>query len=216
MFAERLLIGPAVLIMGVLLCFAGYRLFRVLITIWGFFIGFFIGAQIIASIFGQGFLSTPLAWVVGCVSGLVLAAAACALYAAAFTLLGAGLGYLAGVGLMTASGITSQGSLVVIVGLVFAVSFAIITLALNLAKIVIIVDTALGGASATILGIMLLSGGIQGDFLHIETVRAFLNASPGWVMLWGAIAILGGFFQLRHTQRYRLEKYVFAQKEEFP
>jgi len=83
MVAERLLIGPAVLIMGVLLCFAGYRLFRVLITIWGFFLGFFIGAQAIASIFGQGFLSTPLAWVVGCVSGLVLAAAAYALYAAA-------------------------------------------------------------------------------------------------------------------------------------
>src|SRR5258708_36426231 len=177
MVAERLLIGPAVLIIGVLLCFAGYRLFRVLITIWGFCIGFCIGAQIIASVFGQGFLATPLAWVVGCVSGLVLAASACALYAPAFTPLGAGLGYLAGVGLMTASGITSQGSLVVIVGLVFAVSFAIITLALNLAKIVIIVDTALGGAGATILGVMLLSGGLQGDFLHIDTVRAVLDAS---------------------------------------
>jgi hypothetical protein len=216
MFAERLLIGPAVLIIGVLLCFAGYRLFRVLITIWGFFIGFFIGAQIIASIFGQGFLSTPLAWVVGLVAGIVLAAFACALYAAAFTMLGAGLGYLAGVGLMTASGITSQGSLVIIVGLVFAVSFAIITLALNVAKIVIIVDTALSGAGATILGILLLSGEIQGDFLHMGTVRAFIDASPGWVILWVAIAVLGGLFQMQHAQRYRLEKYVFAQKEKLP
>jgi len=216
MFAERLLIGPAVLIMGVLLCFAGYRLFRVLITIWGFFIGFCIEAQIIASIFGQGFLSTPLAWVVGCVSGLVLAACACALYAAAFTLLGAGLGYLAGVGLMAASGITSQGSLVVIVGLLFALSFAIITLALNIAKIVIIVDTALGGAGAIILGVLLLSGEIPGDFLGLGAVSAFIEASPGWVMLWMAIAVLGGLFQLQYTQRYRLEKYVLAQKEKLP
>ena len=216
MVAERLLIGPAVLIIGVLLCFAGYRLFRVLITIWGFCIGFCIGAQIIASVFGQGFLATPLAWVVGCVSGLVLAACACALYAAAFTLLGAGLGYLAGVGLMTASGITSQGSLVVIVGLLFALFIAIITLALGVAKIVIIVDTALGGAGAIILGILLLSGGIQGDYLDLGAVRAFIDASPGWVMLWMAIAVLGGLFQLQYTQRYRLEKYVFARKEKLP
>jgi len=117
---------------------------------------------------------------------------------------------------MTASGITSQGSLVVIVGLLFAVSFAIITLALGVAKIVIIVDTALGGAGATILGILLLSGGIQGDFLHLGAMRTFLDASPGWVMLWVAIAVLGGLFQMQHTQRYRLEKYVFAQKEELP
>jgi hypothetical protein len=198
------------------LCFAGYWLFRVVITIWGFFIGFFIGAQIIASLFDQGFLSTPLAWVVSLVAGIVLAACACSLYTAAFTLLGAGLGYLAGVGLMTASGITSQGSLVVIVGLVFAVSFAIITLALGVAKIVIIVDTALGGAGAIILGILLLSGEIQGDFLGLGALRAFIDASPGWVMLWVAIAVLGGFFQMQYTQHYRLEKYVLAQKEKLP
>jgi hypothetical protein len=67
-----------------------------------------------------------------------------------------------------------------------------------------------------IIGILLLSGGIQGDFLHMDAVRAFIDASPGWVMLWGAIAVLGGLFQMQHTQRYRLEKYVFAQKEKLP
>jgi hypothetical protein len=38
---------------GTLVCFAGYRLFLVLLPIWGFFVGFALGAHTIQAIFGE-------------------------------------------------------------------------------------------------------------------------------------------------------------------
>jgi len=40
------------LLMGLVICFGGYRLFLVLLPIWGFFFGFALGAQTIQALFG--------------------------------------------------------------------------------------------------------------------------------------------------------------------
>ncbi|HXR64749.1 MAG TPA: DUF4203 domain-containing protein, partial [Ktedonobacteraceae bacterium] len=73
MFAERLIIGPLALIIGALFCFAGYRLFRVIMAIWGFLLGFFIGTQVIMSLLGNTTFATGLAWGTGILLGLILA-----------------------------------------------------------------------------------------------------------------------------------------------
>ncbi len=223
MFAERFIFSLVTLIIGAVFCFAGYRLFRVLMVIWGFSTGFLVGAQAVVYFLGGNFLSTPLAWITGITStplawiagiacGLVLAVLAYALYAAAIAILGGSIGYFAGVGLMTGLGLTNLGSLVVIVGLILAFFFAILILVLDLARILIIAITALSGAGAIVVGILLLSGVIQQDFLQSGAVTAFIEGSPGWVMLWLAIAVAGGVLQMQNTQRYTLEKYVLAQR----
>lgn len=216
MFTERLLISLAALIIGAVFCFAGYRLFRILMVIWGFFIGFIVGAQAIASFFGTGLLATPPGWVTGIVCGLVLAVLAYALYTAAISILGGSIGYITGIGLMTGLGLANLGDLVVIVSLILAIFFALLLLVLDLARMLIIAITALSGASAIVTSILLLLGVIQTSFFQADAASSFIEGSPGWVMLWLAIAVIGGTFQMQNTQRYKLQRYALAQKDKAP
>lgn len=216
MFAERLIIGPIALIIGVLFCFAGYRLFRIIMAIWGFLLGFFIGMQIITSFMGSDTLATVLAWSTGLLLGLAIAILAYALYAAAMTLLGASIGYIVGTGLMAGLGLGNQTMLVVIVGVVLAILFAILIVALDLARLLIVGNTAMGGAAAIVVGILLLATLIPADLLHFDQLLNLIKASPGWLLLWLLLAIVGGIFQLQNTRSYQFEKYVLARKVSRP
>lgn len=212
MFAERLIIGPLVLIIGLLFCFAGYRLFRVIMAIWGFLIGFFVSLQVIPLFLGHSVVATGLAWATGLILGLVLATLAYALYTAAMTLLGASIGYLLGTGLMTALGVGNQTVVVIVVGLVLGLLFAILILALDLARLLIVASTALGGAASIVLGILFTSRLLPVDLLHFAQLMTFVKNSPAWLLLWLALAIGGGIFQLQNTRHYQLEKYALARK----
>jgi len=212
MLAERLVIGPLALLIGILFCFAGYRLFRVIMAIWGFLLGFFIGTQIVASFLDTSTFTTTLSWSAGILLGLVLAILAYALYTAAMTLLGASIGYFLGTGLLTGLGIGNQAMLVVVVGLILAVLFAILILALDLARLLIVANTAMGGAVAIVIGVLLLINVLPTDFLHFDQLAAFIKDEPAWLLLWLLLAVVGGIFQLQNTRRYQLEKYVLARK----
>jgi hypothetical protein len=209
---QTLIIGLGALVVGALLCFFGYRLFRVLVALWGFFIGFLIGAQVVASLLHSNFLTTPLAWVAGLVLGLILAVLGYALYAAAVTILGASVGYLIGAGLVTALGYGNQGIVVIGAGLALAILFGMLILLLDLVRLLVIANTALGGAGTIVTGILLLFGIVKLDFLRSGVIGAFITDSPGWVLLWLALAVGGGTFQMLNTRRYRLEEYSPRQK----
>ena len=60
-------------LIGLAFLLYGYRLFLVMLPIWGFFAGFWLGAQTIAMLLGGGFLATTTGWVVGFATGLLLA-----------------------------------------------------------------------------------------------------------------------------------------------
>jgi len=212
MLAERLVIGPLALLIGILFCFAGYRLFRVIMAIWGFLLGFFIGTQIVTSFLDSSSVTSTLSWSVGILLGLVLAILAYALYTAAMTLLGASIGYVLGTTLVTGLGIGNQAMLVVGVGLILAVLFAILILALDLARLLIVANTAMGGAVAIVIGVLLLINVLPTDFLHFDQLAAFIKDEPAWLLLWLLLAVVGGIFQLQNTRRYQLEKYVLARK----
>lgn len=212
MLAERLVIGPLALLIGILFCFAGYRLFRVIMAIWGFLLGFFIGTQIVTSFLDNSSVTPTLSWSVGILLGLVLAILAYALYTAAMTLLGASIGYILGTTLVTGLGIGNQAMLVVGVGLILAVLFAILILALDLARLLIVANTAMGGATAIVIGVLLLTMLLPTDFLHFDQLADFIKNAPAWLLLWLGLAIAGGIFQLQNTRSYQLEKYVLARK----
>src|SRR6266566_9692553 len=69
---QDFLIGLLILLVGAAFCFVGYRFFRILIAIWGFFAGFELGASGMSALFGQGFLGTTTGWVLGFVIGVVI------------------------------------------------------------------------------------------------------------------------------------------------
>ena len=61
------------ILFGLAVCFVGYRLFLVLLPIWGFVFGLVLGAQTIQALFGEAFLATVTSWVVGFIVGGIFA-----------------------------------------------------------------------------------------------------------------------------------------------
>jgi hypothetical protein len=202
---QDFLIGALVLLVGLAFCFVGYRFFRILIAIWGFFAGFNLGAAATTALFGQNFLGTTTGWVLGLVLGLVLAALAYFFYYIAVVLLGASVGYSIGSGLIAAIGLNNPGFVSVVVGVVLAVILAILILALNLPKLLIMVFTAIGGAGAIISGILLMVGQIHVVGLQYGIAIAAIRSSWFWSLVVIALAVVGFLAQWRTMQEYTLE-----------
>src|SRR6516225_11341415 len=145
---QDFLIGALILLAGALFCFVGYRFFRILIAIWGFFAGFNLGTAAMTGLFNNAFLGTTTGIVLGIVIGLVFALLAYFFYYFAVVLLGATAGYELGSGLIGAIGLNNPGFIAVIIGIALAIVFALVIVLFNLPKILIMVFTALGGATA--------------------------------------------------------------------
>jgi len=202
---QDFLIGALVLLVGAAFCFVGYRFFRILIAIWGFFAGFNLGTALMTALFNNAFLQTTTGIVLGLVIGLVFAALAYFFYYFAVVLLGASAGYELGSGLIGAIGLNNPGFIAVIVGVAVAVIFALVILILNLPKILIMVFTALGGAIAMLSGLFILLGQVKViDFRYGDAV-ALVRASWFWIIVAIALAVVGFLVQWRSMQEYTLE-----------
>lgn len=194
--------GLLALIIGIAFCFAGYRFFRILIAIWGFVVGFLLTTQAFTFSAGNHFLASAIVLIVAIVVGLILAALAYYLYVAAVVILAASVGFWVGTGIMTALGFAPHNIITLLVGVILAVILAILTLALNLTKILIIISTALGGAGTLVAGILLLTGKISLNALSLGIVGAIIQRSLLWGLLWLVLAVLGIIAQMSNTRQY--------------
>ncbi len=140
---------PAAIILllgGLLACFAGYRLFRVVLAIYGFI----LGALLASSFMGSDQTTTMvLAWIGGGIVGALILLVA---YFAGVALLGAGIG-AAAAHLVFAAFKTEPG---VVVLILFSVVGALAALALQ--RYVIIIATGFGGAQTALVGAAALLG----------------------------------------------------------
>lgn len=201
---QDFLIGALVLLVGALFCFAGYRFFRILITIWGFFAGFNLGTAAMTALFNNAFLQTTTGIVLGIVIGLVFAALAYFFYYFAVVLLGATAGYDLGSGFIGAIGLNNPGFIAVIVGVVLAIVFALVILLFNLPKLLIMVFTALGGAVAMLAGLLILLGQVKTAYLQYGDAVALVRASWFWTLVAIVIAVVGFLAQWRTNQEYTM------------
>ena len=201
---QDFLIGALVLIVGALFCFAGYRFFRILITIWGFFAGFNLGTAAMTALFNNAFLGTTTGIVLGIVIGLVFAALAYFFYYFAVVLLGATAGYDLGSGFIGAIGLNNPGFIAVIVGVALAVVFALVILLFNLPKLLIMVFTALGGAVAMLAGLLILLGQAKVAYLQYGDAIALVKTSWFWSIVAIVIAVIGFLAQWRMNQEYTM------------
>jgi hypothetical protein len=201
---QDFLIGALVLIIGALFCFVGYRFFRILIVIWGFFAGFNLGTAAMTALFNQAFIATTTGIILGIVIGLVFAALAYFFYYFAVVLLGASAGYDLGSGLIGAIGLNNPGFISVIVGVALAVVFALVILLFNLPKLLIIVFTALGGAVAILAGLLILVGQVKVVNLQFGDAAALVRASWFWSIVAIVLAVIGFLAQWRSMQDYTL------------
>ncbi len=209
-FAQTMLYALLALIIGAALCFGGYRFARILFPIWGFFAGFQWGATAITQIFGGGFLATTTGWVVGLVTGLILAALAYFVYQLAVLILAASVGYYLGAGLLTAINIDSA-LLLFMAGIVVALAFAAAVVLFRLPKVFLILLTALGGAATIVYGILLLFGQVGLSGLEFGAVGAIIRHSWLWFLIYLGVVVAGVIAQVRLNQAYEIEEWSYQQ-----
>jgi hypothetical protein len=185
------------LIGGLISCFAGYRVFRIVLGIYGFI----LGALLASSAMG----TEQTAWMIvaalagGIVGALILIAA----YFVGVALVGAGIGALAA-SLIWASLGREPHAIVVIL---FAVAGALGALALQ--RYVIIGATAFGGAWTTIVGGLALAGNRAAVDVatHNNVWLAYpMDPAPGqrWVLAaWLGLGLVGAVVQLGVTAKGR-------------
>jgi len=187
---------PAAIVLllgGIVACFFGYRLFRIVLAIFGFI----LGALAASSVFGASDTVPMLVAAIG--GGLVGAGLLFAAYFVGVALFGAGLGALAANLLFAASGRDPQFLVLVLCSVAGAVG------SMYLQRYVIIVGTGFGGAWTMIVGAMALIGdraamaaAVSGDVW----VAYPLNPAPGqrWVpFAWVILGLIGTGVQLGWT-----------------
>jgi hypothetical protein len=194
------------LLLGLVICFGGYRLFLFLLPIWGFFFGFALGAQTLQALFGQGFLATTTSWVVGFFVGALFGLLSYLFYVVGVGILAGSLGYALGAGFMNLIGI-DWGLLVWIVGIVVAVVAIAVTFYFNLQKYVIIVATAIGGAGVIVGTLMFGLIGVTLAKFFENPIRFALQDSPLWTIVFLVVAIAGIAVQILTTRAWELEAY---------
>lgn len=178
---------------GLLNCFFGYRIFRIMLGVYGFFLGAVLGFAFVSSIAAGQTLWLLLGAIAG---GLVGAALMVVFYFIGVFLVSALAGAILADTVGLALGVDLPLLVLIIVALVAGIA------ALFFQRYAIIVATALGGAWTAVGGAFSL---ISGEELRLRQVfgqaaeqRAGLAL---WIVLvvWLALAIAGALVQLRTT-----------------
>jgi hypothetical protein len=203
---EALCVTLIALVVGLAVCFNGYRWFLILLPIWAFFWGFALGAQALQAVFGIGFLATVTSWVAGFIVGAVFAVLSYLFYVVAIALMGGSLGYAVGVGIMGA--LLPRFDLITwLVGIVLAIVVGAVTVYFNLYKYVIIVTTAIGGAGMIVITLMFGYAGLTLAKFAENPIRFALQGSPLWTILFVVLAVLGILAQLATSRAFEIEAY---------
>jgi hypothetical protein len=202
MFPVTLQIPVAVLLLlgGLVACFAGYRLFRIVLGIYGFI----LGALLATTMVGAGNSgSLLLAAVVGGLIGAIVLNFA---YFLGVVLVGAALGATVATVLWGRAGVEPHVLVVILFAVVGAVG------AMMLQRMVIIVGTAFGGAwTALVGGLALLGDRVAQAAASTNNVWVVypLDPAPGrrWVFwVWLGLGIAGTVTQLGQGKRPKAVK----------
>lgn len=199
---EDILLGIIAILVGALFCFRGYLAMRGVIPIWGAFSGFVLGAGLMTSWTGDGFLSTTLSWIVGAAFALVFGLLAYLYYEVSVVIVMATIGFILGASVVTAIGV-SWTWVIVLAGLATGVLLAIFAVVADLPMGLLTVLTAFAGASAMVIGTMLLFNIVSiGDFEDITTTERITD-DWWWYAIYIGLAIAGIIAQVRSTASMR-------------
>lgn len=182
---------------GALACFAGYRLFKIVLAIYGFI----LGASIASSMMG---VTNATGQVVAAVlGGLVGAVVLVLAYFIGIALVGAGLGALVAHVAWSYFGTGDPPPALVIVLAIFGAIGAMF-----LQRYVIVVATAFGGAWTLIVGAVALAGRGSPGSTRAAEVWVLYPLSPAtdsrWlVVAWIVLGLIGTAVQLGITGKRR-------------
>ncbi len=200
--------GLVAIVAGLVFCFRGFLTMRVVIPIWGAFAGFSLGAGLIAELTDNRFLRTAAGWMLGLGLALVFGLLAYLYYEVSIVIGAGAIGFVLGSTLMVALNVTWTW-VIVLVGVAAGALLAAAAIMGDLPMIVLTVLTALGGASATVAGLMLLTGTLTADDLTRPSITENVEDSAAWWIIYAALALFGMVAQIRAldslTQSVRAE-----------
>jgi hypothetical protein len=182
---------------GLLACFAGYRLFKFVLGIYGFVLGAMLASSAMGVTNTTGMIVASL---VGGVCGALLLMFA---YFIGIALVGAGLGALVAHVGWSSVGKGGDPPALAIVGLAIAGSIG----AMFLQRYVIVVATAFGGAWTTLVGGLAIASERTVAAKAASATNVWIlypTSAPGqaWVpFAWVALGLIGTGVQLRITGR---------------
>lgn len=190
--------APAAILLilgGLVACLAGYRLFKLVLAIYGFILGAGLASSMMGTSNTAGMLAAALGG--GIAGALILVFA----YFLGIALVGAGLGALVA-HLVWSRVQTGDPSPVLVIAL--AVVGAVIAMILQ--RYVIIVATAFGGAWTLLVGGTALMVDRQTSHLASSSVWILYPFAPataaGWVSVaWIALGVVGAIVQLGITAK---------------
>ena len=154
--------GFVYLFAGLLNVLFGYRFFKFIISLYGFFAGAVVGSAVGSQVAGGETIGIVLG---ALILGSIGAALAVLFYYFGILILGGFLGLMVASTLLREPGITVQ--------VVSAVVGAILAVAVQ--KLVIIVATSFSGSYFTLTGIFVLLGAVKPDFVRDLLDRGFFN-----------------------------------------
>jgi hypothetical protein len=213
----EILVGIILALVGLAVCFFGLRFWFILLPVFGAVTGFIVGARLMQDLFGTGFLSTATSWIVGIVVAVVFALLSWYVWYAGAIILAGAVGASLFTGILHAIINQPWGLVTFIVALIGAVIFAVGALMLNLPIYIVVVNSAIGGASLAIAGLLTMLGTITTvELANGATFAVVDETSHGlswlWVLAWIVLVIAGIYYQLRSVDEVRLpeERWVPA------
>jgi hypothetical protein len=205
MNTPELLVGVFAIGLGTGSMLVGYRLGLVLLPVWGLFVGFLLGAQVEGALIGDGYLATPIGWVVGGVVGLVFGVLSYLFWYVAVVIAFASVGTWLAWGGLTLVGSPEIGLTTVALGLLAGAAVAVLGLVTGVPLVLVVIITAVGGAHALITGVLLVLGTIDLAALEYGVVNAVIRAGIGWWLAAIGLSLIAITLQLRTIGDFVLE-----------
>lgn len=183
------------IVFGIVDCFLGYRIFRVVLSILGFIVGASIGMGLV----GESTQATQL--LVALISGVIGAVLMNALYFLGIVIAGALLGALLVNLLLAALGV-EPNVLFLVIGAIVGGAVALI-----LNKLTIMLSTAFSGAAAIVYGVSLFIPDL-GGFEPLGALSRANQSEPSLILLvaWIILGIAGVATQYRASEEGEEEK----------
>jgi hypothetical protein len=201
----------AAALLGTLLYFLGYRIFLVLLPVWGFFAGLWFGLEVVRLIMGKGFFATSAGFIAGFAIGILVAALSYLIFELGVGMVAAGFGIIIGSGLMEALFGLRGGILVLVAALGLGAIVGLLTIKYSLQRYVIMVVTSLAGASLILLAVLLLLNQASLDTVKQigNSIQVVHNVSPLWSVVWLFLSALGVWVQIRINKNFRFVKDMY-------
>jgi hypothetical protein len=197
-----IILGVIAILAGLVFCFGGRLLLRLVFPIWGFFVGFGFGAGLVAGFSEEHFLGTVLGWVLGLIFAVIFAVFAYLYYAVAVVIVMASIGFAIGSGLIVALGI-DWNWVAVLVGVVVGAALGVGAVVANVPMLLLTVVSSVGGAIAVTSGFMLVTGAMNSADFTTSSATDQIQDDWWWYAVCIALAIAGLVVQTRDAAAMR-------------